>query len=336
MAEGTQLPAEHPPHDALLRDQLLERRRRLAGAPHLAGRGDLRALIHEVDAALERLGAGAFGLCDACHEPIERDRLSADPLTRVCLGCLSEEQARALERDLELAASIQRALLPARPLSADGWQIDYRYRPLGPVSGDHVDVLQAASADGTLHFMVGDVSGKGVAASILMGNLHAILRSLIPQGLPLAELVERANRVFNEGTAPSSFATLVAGRLSSTGAVELVNAGHNPPLVARAQGLSAVCATGLPLGMLAGARFESVSFELGAGDLLFLYTDGLSEAVDAAGEQYGEQRIEGVVGALHGHPVDAVIRTSLDELGRFRGDRPLADDLTVMVVRRAA
>ena len=115
--------------DPYLREQLLERRRRLH-VPGLAGREDVRALIHDVDLALERLETGAFGLCEECHVPLEAERLVADPLTRVCLECLDADQARALERDLELASSVQAALLPAAAIEIDGYRIRYDYPSL--------------------------------------------------------------------------------------------------------------------------------------------------------------------------------------------------------------
>jgi sigma-B regulation protein RsbU (phosphoserine phosphatase) len=319
--------------NAYLQEQLLDRRRRLA-AHGPADRPEVQALLQDVDAALARLDAGSFGLCEACHDPIEGERLIADPLVRVCLECLSPEQARALERDLELASSIQTALLPKDGVALDGWEIHYRYQPLGPVSGDHCDVLLPSTPDEPLHFVLGDVSGKGVAASILMSHLHAIFRSLVPLRLPLAELVRHANRLFAESTLPSSYATLVAGRLHRSGQLELSNLGHVPPAVARNGSVISLSGSGFPLGLFADSVFDVHRMQLEADDLVLLYTDGLSEARNATGEQYGSSRIDSRLRKRGSATAPAVLQDLLDDLGVFAGETPRDDDLTLMAIRR--
>ena len=316
-----------------LQEQLLERRRRL-DVPGLAGRDEVHALIHDVDAALERLEAGNYGLCEECDDPIRPERLLADPLTRFCLGCLSPEQARALERDLQLASTVQAALLPAADVDIDGYSLHYEYRPLGPVSGDHCDVLSPAAVGQPWHFVLGDVSGKGVAASILMSHLHAIFRSLVPLQLPLAEVVRHANRLFTESTLPSSHATLVAGRLDASGALEICNAGHCPALLVRAGRVTRLNGSGFPLGFFSASTFETHRVQLEAGDLLFLYTDGFSESCNDEGEQYSPERIGRLLRGVNGETPDTVVRACLEDLDDFRGGTPREDDLTLMAIRR--
>jgi len=319
--------------DPYVREQLLDRRRRL-GVPGLAGSEDVRTLIRDVDAALERLERGTHGLCEECDDPIEPERLLTDPLTRICLGCLSPEETRALERDLELASSVQAALLPAADVEIDGYRIHYDYRPLGPVSGDHCDVLPPAAPQEPWHFVLGDVSGKGVSASILMSHLHAIFRSLVPQRLPLAEVVQHANRLFTESTLPSSHATLVAGRLDRSGMLEICNAGHCPALLVHNGSVTRLNGSGFPLGFFSASTFETHRVRFEPGDLLFLYTDGLSESRNAGGEQYGPGRIERLLRGINGDAPDSVLRACLEDLDDFRGDTPRDDDLTVMAIRR--
>ncbi len=125
---------------------------------------DLARLTREVDAALDRLERGNFGLCDVCHESVEKDRLIADPLMRFCLDHLDAHQQQALSEDLQLASRVQRALLPAQDLCVGGWQAHYRYEAAGPVSGDYCDLIVGDGDSGDLFFLLGDVSGKGVAA----------------------------------------------------------------------------------------------------------------------------------------------------------------------------
>ena len=121
-----------PAHER--RGQLVERRERIAGIVTRGGAGpQLEGLLRDVDDALERLAAGTYGHCETCHESIEADRLDADPLLRFCLDHLSPIEARALEHDLELAASVQRTLLPPAHLIEHGWEMAYHYQPLGTV-----------------------------------------------------------------------------------------------------------------------------------------------------------------------------------------------------------
>src|SRR5438128_4786461 len=226
----------------VFRDQLLDRRQKLeTAAATLSGPNDVTRLLEEVDAALQRLNAGTFGLCESCGDPVETERLLADPLTRFCLDHLTTVEQRALEEDLELASRIQRELLPkleprpggpGGPGGIIGWEIAYHYQAVGPVSGDYCDLIQGDG--GQTYFLVGDVAGHGVAAALLMSHLSATLRTLISLGLPLSQLMERASRIFCESTLPTQYATLVCARASSSGEIEVCNAGHPPPLVVRA------------------------------------------------------------------------------------------------------
>ena len=251
--------------DATMREQLLVRRHRLEEAA--AGADDsaqFRRLLGEVDAALARMEERTYGLCQICEDPVEAERLLADPLTCVCLGCLTPAQRRALEDDLELATRIQAGLLPRRDFSHDGWQVSYHYEAASVVSGDYCDFVTAG--DGSLYFMLGDVAGKGVAASLLMSQLHAMFRALVPVGLPLNRLVERASRVFCESTLPTHYATLVCGRADTSGEVEICNAGHLPPLLLRSGRATLIEATGLPVGIFCNEEFTSEKFRAEVGD----------------------------------------------------------------------
>ncbi|MGB5660904.1 MAG: SpoIIE family protein phosphatase, partial [Thermoanaerobaculia bacterium] len=131
-------------------------------------------------------------VCEICDDPLHEDRLHAGPLKRVCIECLTDEQRQALQHDLDVAAQIQAHLLPERNFSFGRWQIHYHYEPLGAVSGDHIDLIRPGRTGHALHFLFGDVSGKGVAASILMANLQALFRSLVNQDLPLAQIMSTA------------------------------------------------------------------------------------------------------------------------------------------------
>jgi len=321
--------------DVAMRDQLLDRRQRLETAVvALDDETQLRHLLEDVDAALARMDVGTFGMCEVCHDPVEAERLIADPLVSVCLGCLSPKQKRALEEDLELAAQIQAGLLPCRDLKYDGWQVSYHYEAASLVSGDYCDLVTAD--DGSLYFMLGDVAGKGVAASLMMSHLHAMFRSLIPIGLPLERLVERASRIFCESTLSTHYATLVCGRADKTGGVEICNAGHLPPLLIAGGEATLIEATGLPLGIFCNEEFTSTRLQMRAGDTLFLFTDGLSESRDPLGAEYETERLRQLLCRHHELLPGALIEASLRDLSDFCAGTPKHDDLTVMALRRNA
>jgi sigma-B regulation protein RsbU (phosphoserine phosphatase) len=323
--------------ETFLRGQLEQRRTRLESAVGQFGRaGQLVQLLQEVDSALERMDQGTYGLCEQCHESVEADRLMADPLIRFCLDHLTSEEQRALEQDLELASRIQASLLPKRQVAQHGWELYYHYEPLGPVSGDYVDVLTAADDGGDLFFLLGDVVGKGVAASMLMAHIHATFRTLINLHRRVDQLVEQANRLFSESTLASFFATLVCGKASRSGDIELCNAGHCSPLLVRGAKVESIEPTGLPIGLFSSSQYSVRRVLLGKGETLFLFTDGLTEARTHSSEEYGESRLAKLLAGRHSLPPQALAEACLDDVKAFLAGAPKADDLTIMALRRQA
>ncbi len=320
--------------DPFLQSQLEERKRRLEGA--LVGNREnasLSQLLEEVDSALDRMERGAYGICEECHDAIEKDRLLADPLVRFCLDHLTAPERRRLEEDLELAARVQQGLLPPRSLKAHGWQVHYHYEPLGVVSGDYCDLITSENSAEGLLFLLGDVSGKGVAASLLMTHLHAMFRSLATVGLPLAEMMGRANRLLCESTTAGQFATLVCGRATRSGEVEISSAGHCPVLALRDGEITRFESTGMPLGMFCEGEYPAHRAKLEAGDSLFLFTDGASEARDASGSEYGVDRLAKLVGRQRTLAPEALSAACLKELRDFSSGAPKTDDLSLLVLR---
>jgi phosphoserine phosphatase RsbU/P len=318
----------------ILRDQLLDRRRQLeTAAATLVGTDEVTRLLEAVDATLGRMNAGTFGLCLTCHDPIESDRLLADPLTQFCLDHLTSVQQHALQQDLDLASRIQRELLPKAEVRLDGWEIAYHYQPAGPVSGDYCDLIPGNGDTDDGYFLIGDVSGKGVAAALLMSHLSAMLRTLITLRLPLCQLMERASRVFCESTLPTQYATLICGRASSSGEIEICNAGHPPPLLVGANGIVPLEATGLPIGMFCTGDFSSRTVRLASDEMLLLYTDGLIEAENPSGAVYGIERLSAFAASAARRP-KAVVDACVRDLAAFRGAPGAGDDLTILVVSR--
>jgi sigma-B regulation protein RsbU (phosphoserine phosphatase) len=318
--------------DGAMRNQLEGRRQRLRNVlPAVRQPEQLQDLLQQIDAALQRMDAGTYGICETCHESVEKDRLLADPLCRNCLDHLSPAEQRALERDLDLAYQVQRGLLPETETRIDGWSVAYHYEPAGAVSGDYCDLIPLKGGEGL--FLIGDVSGKGVAASMLMANLHAIFQSLAPVTRSVTELVCSANRVFSKG-ALTYFATLACGRFHADGAIEVCNAGHCFPLHVSHTGVKPIESTGIPLGIADDGAYGSQAVKLSGGDKLVLYTDGLSEAFNGAREQYGIPRLTSLLECRQDLGPRELLAAILEDLKTFRAGAPKTDDLTIMVVRR--
>jgi sigma-B regulation protein RsbU (phosphoserine phosphatase) len=319
------------PVDSMLYEQLLDRQQRLRDAQFenlLAA--DVSRLLSEVDAALMRFDNGTYGICEECHDPIEPERLVADPLIRLCLGDLTQKQLDVIQDDLQLAAEIQKGLLPKSDLSSDLWQVDFAYHPAAVVSGDYVDIIQR---DGELNFILGDVSGKGMAASILMSNLHAMFRSLIPLGLELCDLMSRANRMFSESTLANQYATLILGKINANGEVEMCNAGHLPPIIVGGDQSVELDSTGLPLGMFSDSSFISSGVRLAPGETLLLFTDGVTEANSADGTEFGTERLRASInGFAAGNPTE-LLQGCVNAVAAFRDGTARNDDLTMLALK---
>jgi phosphoserine phosphatase RsbU/P len=324
----------------LLRDQLLMRRHKLqAATSHAQSAGvrptrtetaNLVLLLEQVDKALERVDAGSYGVCEGCQGEVETERLLADPLARLCLDCLKPAEVRALEQDLELAARIQNALLPKQDLHAGSWKVSYHYDPAGLVSGDYCDLVTHGR---DLYFMFGDVSGKGVAASMLMANLHAMFRALVPTGLPLEQLVERANRIFCESTLPTQYATLICGKADECGEVQISNSGHLAPLHVSSEGVRAIESSTVPVGLFCDQQFSSIKLNFSPGDTLVLYTDGVTESVAQDGSEYGPQRLSQLIAECRSRSSKELVQQCIEDLLAFRDGAQKLDDQTLMVLQ---
>jgi sigma-B regulation protein RsbU (phosphoserine phosphatase) len=171
---------------------------------------------------------------------------------------------------------------------------------------------------------------------MLTAHLRAIFRTLASGGLPLDRQVAQANRLFSESTMSEHFATMVFGKASVSGEMEIVNAGHCPPLWIRGGDVTPLEATGLPLGMFCSGDYPVQTIRLTQGDTLLLYTDGLSEAANASDEEYGAERLSRVAITHRARNPQALIGSCLDHLGAHLDGAPKQDDLTVMAIRRSA
>src|SRR6185295_6270416 len=313
-----------------LRSELINWRERLESASAADQACELNGLLREVKSAIDRLSAPeSYGVCQVCHDLIGQAAMNADPLAKSCLTCLTPEQLGELDDDLSRAWLIQGESLPKQNFKFNGWGVSFHYEPAGRLSGDYCDLVSTDSGD--LYFLIGDVAGKGVAASFLMSRLHAIIRSLISTQLPVNKLIERANHLFADTTMRPYYATLVCGKASVDGQIEICNAGHCPPLLMQAGSATPIAATGLPVGMFCQESYETVRFNLNQGDRLLLYTDGLSEARDVTNEEYGG-RLPAFVSQCADLAAPLLVNQLIEDMRKFSIGTPVNDDLTVIAI----
>jgi sigma-B regulation protein RsbU (phosphoserine phosphatase) len=325
--EKSQLDNIHS-HLSLLRDKLND----TAGLPEHSSY--FSGLRKEVDNAISRIENGTYGICELCHEEIGNDNLQSDPLMRICFSHYTDEQKQVIEKDLEMAFRIQSNLLPGSGKEIKNWDIKYHYEPHGVLSGDFYDVISSAEKEGELFFLFGDISGKGISAALLMSNLNAIFKTLAASELGLKNLIETANRLFCGNTLPAHFATLVCGRATHSGGIELSNAGHCRPLVLTPGGTVPVESTGLPLGIYCNTEYSTIKLALNEGDTLFLYTDGLTETKNKSENEYGEARLLEFISPRINLAPEELISSVLSDVNQFRAGVPASDDITVMAIKR--
>ena len=258
----------------------------------------------------------------------------ADPPSAEELELLARDDLVRLQQQLESAREIQARLLPHEPPRMAGYDVRGLSLPCHAVGGDYFDF--ELWTETRLGIVLGDVSGKGLDAALLISSVHAMMRSQASVTRTLGELVGRVNRYLCDFTPTSKFATVFCGVLDSeTHRLHYINAGHNPPLVVRADGtVERLPATSVPLGLVPDERFSSASVELSPGAVVVIYSDGLTEATNPAGEEFGEDRL---AAAVHEHRAltTARLRDRIDAaLSRFSEGEPPADDLTMVLIKR--
>ena len=263
--------------------------------------------------------------------------LAAVAALRIRNVALAEEAAerRRMQEELALARRIQVALLPARMPELPGWELHGGNVPSRGVSGDYYEVVERLEGRECVLF-IADVSGKGVAASLLTASLEALAASPIEDGLPADEVFRRLSRQLYHRTPPEKYATaFIAVLAPETGRVRWANAGHNPSLVVRAGGeVERLGPTGPPLGLLPGVSYAMAEVSLRAGDLVVLYTDGIVEAADPADDEYGLERLISVCRAWREAPLGELARRLEEDLAAFVRGVPYADDRTIVLLRR--
>ena len=252
----------------------------------------------------------------------------------VLIVLMLELKDKLLARDeIEVARQVQISLLPKTHPSLAGWEVWSATTPANDVGGDLIDYLDGSN--GRLGLALGDVSGKGMGAALLCAKLQATLRALAPVAANLEALGTSLNGILERSGLDNRYATLFYAEISADSAgLGYLNAGHNPALLVREDAIETLAASSLPLGMLPGIAYEQGTATLKTGDVLVLYSDGITEATNAAGEEYGVTRLTEVVRAASRLTAEATARRVLEDATRFvSGEKP-HDDQSILVLRR--
>ena len=248
-----------------------------------------------------------------------------------------EVRLQRLEEELAVGREIQRSLLPAALPTADGWQFSDVYRPARHVGGDMYDYFKLPIGEERLGLVIGDVAGKGVPAALFMATSRTLIRSAGMAGLTPASTLAEANRLILQDSPSDLFLSAFYGVLdTSNGRFVYANAGHNPPLWFRhsTNEFQELTARGVVLCVVDKISLEEKSIDLASGDILVLYTDGVTEAVDARYEEFGLRRLQQVVAANREKSASDVLEAIVEAVTAYVGDAEQPDDLTLAVIKR--
>lgn len=239
-----------------------------------------------------------------------------------------------MERELELATEIQQRFQPSAPPIVEGYQFQGISFSCYEIGGDYYDFVPRH--DGKMLIALGDVSGKGTAAALLMSSLHAAIHAQVSAKTELGLAISSVNHYLAENTPANRFVTLFATELNpETGHLRYINAGHNPPLIGRADGtVIQLSSGGFPLGIISGAEFEIGEITLESGDVLVIYSDGVSEANNLAGEEFGMDRLINVVKGNLKASASGLRDKVESALSSFTQTAPANDDITLVIVKR--
>ena len=287
-----------------------------------------------------------FGIIYA-DSPIAEGRFTEDHLkvltTLASVAAIRVENARLvearlererLERELALASEIQQRFQPTAPPQVDGYELQGISFPCYEIGGDYYDFIERD--DGRLVIALGDVSGKGTAAALLMSSLHAAIHAQSASHNTLSATISAVNRYLADNIPANRFVTLFYAELDpDSGALSFLNAGHNPPLIVHSAGtVEQLASGGLPLGIKPDAEYREGRTQLQHGDVLVIYSDGVTEAVSPTGEEFGATRLYEVV-SRNIEASAAGIRDRIESsLTKFAQGTSAADDITLVIVKR--
>jgi sigma-B regulation protein RsbU (phosphoserine phosphatase) len=249
---------------------------------------------------------------------------------------LADEAARhqRVQREVEIAREVQERLFPEIP-TVPGLDLAGHCRPALGVGGDYYDVVPLE--DGRLAIAIGDISGKGIAAALLMASLRASLRGLVDaSSQDLAAIIRKLNRLIHESSTANRYATFFFAIYDPAAMIlQYVNAGHNPPIILRGAEAIRLEASGPVIGLLKDVEYEEGALEMMPGDLFIGYTDGISEAMTVDDEEWGEDRMQAAAGEIADRGARGILQGIFAAADGFTAGAPQHDDMTLLVLRLA-
>lgn len=295
---------------------------------------DVHTHLDVIDLTMQKTALDTFGVCEVCQGGIESSLLEVDYTATICLGCLSEQERHELETELELSQTVQRALMPQQSPAIPGMEVAAFSRPTQIVSGDYFDFIPLE--DGSYAVTIADAMGHGIAASMFIASLQATLHTLLPESQSPATVLKRINHFYLHNINYTTFVTVFLGIFNPrTRMLTYFNAGHHPPALVR-QGSDEITwlpPNGAAIGIIEEYKIEPNQVHLGPGDTLVLYTDGITEAIDAQRKEFGHEHL-GELALKHSNlPVGEIISMLRQELAEFTDNRPPVDDITLVVCK---
>jgi phosphoserine phosphatase RsbU/P len=303
--------------------------------------GELGRRLYGMNRALAYLTYAANALARDEYDPAILAELTQQPgelaeFARVFAGMAAEIEGKKRRRDeMQAAAEIQQSILP-RPLAREGLlaavDLHAEMHPAREIGGDFYDFFPAG--DDGLAVTVADVSGKGIPAALFMAVSRTVLRSIEDGGVDMVARIERANRLLSAENAVAMFVTAFHGVLDlQSGVLRYCNAGHNPPYVLRADGgHERLPATGVPLGVDGDLPYRVAETQLHSGDALFLYSDGITEAFNPHGDEFGTARLEVALTEMRGCSAAALVGNVLSATTAFAAGAEQSDDITALAL----
>ncbi len=245
--------------------------------------------------------------------------------------------AHRLEAELALSRRIQRSLIPLAAPALRGFEVASHYEAAREVGGDFFDVFPLRDRAGRAGIVIADVTGKGIAAALLMAFARPLIRSAMDQSRDPIVALERTNRILVEERRSALFITALCGTIDlRTHVLRLANAGHEPPLLVPGDGRPVrwVGGSGPLIGAFPALSLEPTELQLAPGDLVLLYTDGVTDMRAVGGERFGDERLVAAIEGARGGSSQSVVDALVADVRAFQGDEPAADDVTIVAVRR--
>jgi sigma-B regulation protein RsbU (phosphoserine phosphatase) len=290
--------------------------------------------LHVIDESLGKLEDGTLGICEVCHGVVEASLLEMDYTACICLDHYSEDERRRLESELELSQIVQRALMPHRAPVISGVEVAAFSRPAEIIGGDYFDFFKFK--DGTHGLVIADVSGHGVSAGMLMSSLQTALQMMAPDTDSPAEILERINRFYIHNIRFTTFVTVFLARYDpNSRTLTYVNSGHNPPAIFRrhSSGIDWLTRTAPAIGLAEEYFPRTETVKLLAGDVLLLYTDGITEALNIDMEQFGVERLAEFIQNAADLTATDILQVVRQGISAYSGEVPLTDDLTLVAMK---